>query len=137
MCVIFAASTDLMSTQHTSRFIGPFLRWLNPAISDETIRTVQFYIRKCAHGTEYALLSFLLWRARRYTRANQNGLWNWSDAKFAIVVSAVYAATDEFHQYFVASRQSSIIDVLIDTSGAVLAMIVLSQLWKWLPRPKQ
>src|SRR5207302_10580778 len=30
LVMIFVGSTDLMSTEHTSRIIGPILRWLHP-----------------------------------------------------------------------------------------------------------
>ena len=62
---IFLGSTDLMSAEHTSRFIAPFLRWLRPDISAEAIAHVQFFVRKCAHVTEYAVLAMLLWRGLR------------------------------------------------------------------------
>ena len=39
----------------------------------------------------------------------------------ALLVAAVYAATDEFHQSFVPGRTASVYDVLIDTSGACAA----------------
>ncbi len=125
MSLIFAASTDLMSTQHTSRFIKPFLRWLKPDISDEAIHTIQFGVRKCAHATEYGILSLLLWRARRQVAFNPGRPWLWMDALFAILISAVYAASDEIHQSFVKSRQSSVWDVLIDTAGAIAAVLFL------------
>ena len=47
--VIFFGSTDLMSAEHTSRFIVPFLRWLKPDISPETLVSIHFIVRKCAH----------------------------------------------------------------------------------------
>src|SRR5438034_11047818 len=60
--VIFLGSTDLMSAEHTSRFIVPFLRWLKPDISAETLASIHFILRKCAHVGEYAVLGLLLLR---------------------------------------------------------------------------
>ena len=62
---IFIGSTDLMSAEHTSRIIAPLLRWLKPDISPEAIAQVQFFVRKAAHVTEYAILAMLLWRGLR------------------------------------------------------------------------
>src|SRR5580765_3111762 len=45
MGVIFFLSTDELSDQRTSRFIGPFLRWLNPGISDTAVRKIQYAVR--------------------------------------------------------------------------------------------
>jgi VanZ family protein len=63
MSLIFLASTDLASAQHTSRFIGPFLSWIVPNVSPEATQAVQFFVRKAAHVTEYAILAALLLRA--------------------------------------------------------------------------
>jgi hypothetical protein len=52
--VIFLGSTDLMSAEHTSRFIVPFLRWLKPDISPESLASIHFIVRKGAHLSEYA-----------------------------------------------------------------------------------
>ncbi|MFN2541920.1 MAG: VanZ family protein, partial [Chthoniobacterales bacterium] len=65
MIFIFIGSTDLLSAEHTSRYIGPFLRWFAPHVSDATIASVQMVVRKGAHLTEYAILGALLYRALR------------------------------------------------------------------------
>src|SRR5688500_10779108 len=72
MVFIFIGSTDLMSAEHTSRFIGPFLRWFAPDITDATIASIQLVVRKSAHLTEYAILAALLYRALRQKTAS---LW--------------------------------------------------------------
>lgn len=118
MLIIFTASTDLMSAEHTSRFIGPFLRWLVPEISAATILAVQLFVRKAAHVTEYAVLAGLLLRALRTPRGETTRL----ALGGALLIAAVYAALDEFHQSFVASRTASPIDVTIDVCGAVLGL---------------
>ena len=51
MCLIFAGSTDLMSAEHTSRFLVPFLLWLHPHISFKTIMLIQLIVRKGGHVT--------------------------------------------------------------------------------------
>src|SRR5438105_2676047 len=61
--LIFIGSGDLMSAEHTSRFIVPFLHWLSPDLSPETLEQIHVLIRKLAHVTEYAILAVLLWRA--------------------------------------------------------------------------
>ena len=112
MIFIFVGSTDLLSAEHTSRFIGPFLRWFSPDVSDATIASVQMVVRKCAHLTEFAILAALLYRGLRQHR----------DRVFAIpfIIAAAYAALDEFHQSFVATRTASLWDVAIDCIGALI-----------------
>jgi VanZ family protein len=124
MAVIFIASTDMGSTQHTSMIIGPFLRWVYPQVANETIDTVQAFVRKSAHVSEYAILAMLIWRALRLHKQGAYG-WNWKEAGVAVLAAGLYAITDEFHQLFVATRYASPIDVLIDTAGAAAGMLLL------------
>lgn len=71
-------------------------------------------IRKGAHMAEYAVLLLLYHRALRMEQAKRPGLC-------ALILCAAYAATDEFHQGFVAGRGPGVIDVGIDTLGAGIA----------------
>ena len=116
MVFIFVGSTDLLSAEHTSRFIGPFLRWFAPDISDATIASVQLVVRKCGHVTEYAILAALLSRALRVHRERVFVL--------AFLLSATYAALDEFHQSFVVTRTASAWDVAIDCVGVLIGLML-------------
>ena len=120
--VIFAGSTDIFSTEHTSHYLVPFLRWLHPQISISTIATIHFALRKLGHLTEYAVLASLLWRALRSARNLRPkmstlfvGVW---------VACAIIAASDEFHQSFLASRTASLKDVLTDSLGAAISLAI-------------
>ena len=121
MTVIFIGSTDVLSAEHTSRFLVPFLRWLDPQISLATIASINAVMRKFGHFFEYAILSALLWRALRATLRSS---FNVRPAAVALVISALFAASDEFHQSFVPSRTPSGNDVLIDICGAGVAVAV-------------
>lgn len=127
MAVIFAGSTDLGSSQRTSRFIGPFLRWFNPDVSDETVRAVQAVIRKGAHLTVYAVLAILTWRARRIASGTTPFLsrWNWLETWLIFAFCAFYAITDELHQTFVSTRQGQPLDVMIDSLGALCGLLLI------------
>jgi VanZ family protein len=131
MSVIFGFSTDAGATRNTSRFIGPFLRWLHPEVSDETIHAVQLVIRKLAHLTEYAVLAVLFWRARRKPIRGDAGPWRWVDAFVAFGLAVLFAVSDEWHQSFVPSRQGQVTDVLIDSGGAALGLIALWIVGRW------
>src|ERR1700720_2539031 len=65
LCIIFVGSTDILSAEHPSRFLIPFLRWLDPNISFATIAKIHVALRKIGHLTEYAILAALFWRALR------------------------------------------------------------------------
>ncbi|MFN2541582.1 MAG: VanZ family protein [Chthoniobacterales bacterium] len=119
LAIMFVGSTDLMSAEQTSRIIGPLLRWFKPDISMEAITRIQFFVRKGAHVTEYAILAALLWRACR-----GNDRWRTTSILFLIAwtACAVFAVSDEFHQSFLASRTGSRGDVMIDIVGAFVGL---------------
>lgn len=76
------------------------------------VETISYPIRKAAHMSEYAVLGMLgLWTFRSWRLPQKRAVW------FALLCSALYAATDEFHQLFVPGRSGQITDVLFDTVG--------------------
>ena len=120
MILIFVGSTDLLSSRQTSRFIGPFLRFFIPDMTDSSIGKVQAVARKSAHFLEYLILAMLVTRAMRASvitgeLTNRQYVHAWG-------IAAMYACSDEFHQSLVATRQGSILDVMIDASGALLGV---------------
>src|SRR5438105_11941735 len=122
MAIIFLGSTDMLSAEHTSRFLAPFLRWIDPQISLAALNAIQLGIRKLGHLTEYAILAMLLWRALR-------GGVRWPMKMsllflVAALASAIFAASDEFHQSFVPSRTGSPNDVMIDICGALAGLAI-------------
>ncbi len=71
-------------------------------------------IGKVAHVAEYAILGWLIQRARGDKRA-----W-WQ----SWLVAILYAATDEFHQSFSPGRHPRVTDVMIDAVGAGIGLVV-------------
>jgi VanZ family protein len=119
---IWLFSTDAFSEVGTGHFILPVLRWLFPHASHHTIHVIHFLIRKSAHLVEYFIFSLLVLEAIRGGRRG----WSRSWGIWAIAIAAGYASTDEIHQLFVASRGASVVDVLIDISGAALAQFLMA-----------
>ncbi|MBI5182202.1 MAG: VanZ family protein [Nitrospirae bacterium] len=97
--------------------------FLSSLSGDKTEKLYLFkHSDKIIHLLEYAVLCFLLSKTlsstlkesvRRYT-----GL-------IAIVISLLYAISDEFHQSFVPGRSAEVYDVFADGMGAVLTQIIL------------
>lgn len=120
--VIFIGSTDVLSAEHTSRFLVPFLRWLKPDISTEALAQIHFFVRKLGHVFEYAILAMLLWRAVRggtNLRVKMSfvfvGVW---------LTCGIFAASDEFHQSFVRSRTAALSDIFVDVCGATIGLAI-------------
>ncbi len=131
MVLIFSASSDAQSVAHTSRFLEPFLRWFKPNISAEAINAVRWGVRKTAHMTEFAFLTWLAWRALRRPVRRDARPWSARCAWGAVGLAVLYAATDEIHQNFVPNRTPSIGDVGIDTAGALLGMMAVWVVFRW------
>jgi VanZ family protein len=137
MTVIFSASADAKSYQHSSTLFEPLLRWLFPKMPESQADEIHHLFRKCGHLTEYAILSLLLWRAIRASAKNKTPKWRWDEAGLALSIVFLYAASDEFHQIYVPTRTPLISDVIIDASGGAIALFVLWLVRKILMRPEK
>ena len=84
------------------------------------IRQVEFYVRKAAHFSEYALLALTLVIYLHYILEGRKPS---TMAMIAWIASTLYACTDELHQMFVKSRGPAIADVGIDSAGAMLGAL--------------
>lgn len=120
--VISGLSTSSFTSEKTGHFIVPFLHWLLPSASHQTLEILHHIIRKCAHFAEYFILSLLILRG---IRAGEKG-WHLRWALVTVLIVAGYAALDEYHQSFVPGRGPAVTDVLIDASGGIAAQLVAS-----------
>lgn len=71
-------------------------------------------LRKGAHISEYAILAWLV-------------SWAWGGAKrhwYIVAFCLTYAASDEIHQLFIRDRSGQVIDVVVDTVGIVIGIIL-------------
>ena len=75
---------------------------------------------KVLHAVEYGILSLLCYRAFRWAAGPAVAR---QAVVLAIVTASVYGITDEVHQLFVPFRESSWLDWLADTIGAVIGTI--------------
>lgn len=80
--------------------------------------TWDLILRKLAHMTEFGVLWWLWWRAMP-TRSP------WP----AVVITALYAISDEVHQTYVRDRHGTPVDVVIDMLGVAIAVAVTRRLF--------
>ena len=129
MCIIFAFSaqekeeSSEVSEAISYRMVNSTGILFHLHLDEEQIReiagTIENTVRKAAHMTEYGILSilFYIWLGKWQFGVRKRGL-------LAIVLSALYACSDEFHQLFVPGRAGMVRDVLIDSAGAILGILV-------------
>ena len=116
--IIISPLNGLFTAENTSSIIEPILRWLFPLATIETVHSLHIFIRKISHFLEYALLTFLWFRAFRGARKGIQ--WRW--IAFAGSISVFYAALDELLQAQIPSRTGAVFDWMIDSAG-VLCML--------------
>ena len=159
MAIIFAFSAQ--PAQHSSQISGGvayrIAEWQSNLFHLEKTQqelsaqaqSMQLMVRKGAHMGEYALLAFFLCLHLRYYAAkeisnNSSGsvrlfsiISRFPDISQIIlpvvIITAAYAATDEFHQLFVPGRAGRLTDVCIDSLGGILGIIFYLILQRYLP----
>lgn len=90
------------------------------ALSPAAFGFLEFIIRKCAHMFAYFILSILtmslLFTYKKYPIRFK--------ACLSLLISFLYACSDELHQFFVGGRSASFKDVLIDSTGACIGILL-------------
>lgn len=87
---------------------------------------LELVIRKTAHMTEYAILFLLSYLATVKISMSQSRFYNRS---IAVLISLLYACSDEMHQLLVPGRSGK----MIDMAGVLIVLIcmILSKNTKW------
>jgi VanZ family protein len=121
--VMYYFSTDVFSADNTRNVFERIFLWFSPGASKHAILTFNYFLRKSAHFTEYAVLGGLLFRA---FRAGNPIRWRFKWALYSFVLAAAWALLDELHQSFTHKRGGSIWDSLLDSGGAMFMLVVIA-----------
>lgn len=92
---------------------------LSYAQKESYIDRIHYYVRKCAHFTEYFILAVTI--AFPLYVYGMRGIWL---MLFAGAFCVGFACLDEYHQSFVAGRTPAKKDVIIDSCGAFLGIFI-------------
>ena len=122
MVVIFMLShqSASISSGQSGVFVEQ-LRHIAPSVDQQLLT---FLVRKGAHIFAYFVLGILTF----------NALWRMDLSKFkfnrptmlSIIVCALYATSDEFHQLFISGRSGEIRDIIIDSCAATVGVFIIS-----------
>lgn len=126
---LFSAQTEDESSDTSGVLVKLYIELFVPDFDEmdaaeqaASLHRITHMIRKLAHFTEYAVLGFFLTlhigqlQQKLDCRA---GIW-WS-----LIIGVVYAASDEFHQYFVPGRSPGIKDICIDSLGVLTGFVIM------------
>ena len=116
-----AADSNILSKSLIKQGMIIYEKIFNEKINKELfIIKLNYPIRKIAHFTEYFILAILIYKLLFYLKKNINLIY------FNTIMLCLFFATiDEFHQLFVANRTGRFLDILIDTSGSILATFII------------
>ena len=88
-------------------------------VKKNIIEELQFIVRKSAHFIGYMILGILAsGLILYYGNINKKYL-------LAFLICVIYAISDEIHQLFVPGRAGQVRDVLIDSAGSLLGIIIV------------
>ena len=87
----------------------------------EFVSNINHAVRKTAHFLEYAILAALITGALFDEDKKLGRLFIQ-----AVLIAALYAASDEYHQTFVPGRAGKISDVMIDSAGALCGAAIVT-----------
>lgn len=117
--IFYMSNQPANISNNQSNFVLNLIRNLGMDIEGIYVDIAITIIRKGAHFTEYLILNILYFNVLRFYISNKKALI------YSIILSFIYASTDELHQTFVAGRAGRFTDVLIDTSGAATGSILV------------
>lgn len=123
MAVIFylshqpgSASSDL-----SSGVVAALLNFIDQVAPNLELNVESFhtFVRKNAHFMAYLFLSLLSLNAWK-----SSGFRGWKQLFLGFGMCVLFAVTDEIHQLFIEGRSGEARDVLIDSTGAAVGVVV-------------
>ncbi len=122
-------STNTFHGNFTLKVLRALVDFFDIEISRQTLLSLNSIVRKLSHVAEYFVFTLFLWRA---VRKELSGRWSGRHAWIALGLTLLLASADETHQWFRNLRTGSLMDVGINTLGALLALRLI---W-WRTRKK-
>lgn len=119
MILIFVMS-DQPAKVSDSQSIGVLDLFLKLGININGVfgNLANFAVRKCAHFLEYMILALFIFNVLKLYFSIKQVYF------ITIVFIFIYACSDEIHQLFVLGREGAIRDVIIDTCGGSVLVLI-------------
>ena len=114
---------------------GVFVEQLHHIAPSVDQQLLTFLVRKGAHIFANFVLGILTFNALR--RINLSRFKFNRPAVLSIIVCALYAVSDEFHQLFVSGRSGELRDIIIDSCAAIVGVFIISIFVRILQKSKK
>lgn len=119
----FSSQTGKESGGLSALIAEPLTDWLFRLVEGTTqvgkaalYSKVDHLVRKTAHFSEYAILGMLLTGVLRAFGVKK--------AWLPLLLGALYAVTDEWHQMYSPGRTGKVMDILIDAAGVMTGVLI-------------
>lgn len=118
----FSSENSTKSSQTSSQVVVQVLDVVmeKEDITPPVVKKFQIPFRKLAHFGIFMLLGFCMYSA--YEKSFKIKLW--INAILSLASCVLYAVSDEYHQKFTDGRANSFKDVLIDSTGACIGILL-------------
>lgn len=93
--------------------------------TEKSLKRTEAVIRKIAHFSIYTLVGFLLMSFVSTYAIKEN-----KRMIISLIVGILYATSDEIHQSFIPNRSCQLTDVMIDSMGLLLGILILLTILK-------
>lgn len=138
-CFIFSFS--LQPAEISSEMSGGVGRWIVEnlfpwyvgrleSMSQEMLDFLHTLLRKCAHFSEYFVLGILSTMTMFQTKRQHK-------KTTSLVLCALVASVDETIQLFVSGRSGQLSDVLLDSTGALVAIVLTAAIFYMMDRRRR
>ena len=125
MVIIWCIIIFLFSSMNGKKSNGESKKIINKItqkkLKIKTLEKLNKILRKCMHASIFCVLGILIFLCLKSFEIH-----NWTLSIMSLILSFLYACSDEFHQKFVDGRTALFTDVLIDTAGASIGILVLN-----------
>ena len=80
---------------------------------------INFLIRKAAHFGVYLILGLLVSNGLIFSKISRGKV-----IYLALIICVLYATSDELHQLFIPGRSGQVSDVLLDSAGSIVGILL-------------
>lgn len=124
-----AVESDIVSDGAMSNVVTIIENIFNRDFNDNEIYNIYEYgigpLRKCAHVSIYFILGILIYSLLKQYKINNKKVFI-----ISIIFCILYAYSDEMHQLFIPGRSGELKDILIDSLGSLLGIVILKVIYE-------
>lgn len=111
------------SNQMSQNIAISIFKFLNISIENNNLlNKFNYIIRKSSHFFSYMILAIILYLHFSKQNISSNKIIN-----YVAILLILFAISDEIHQTYVPGRMGKFTDILIDSSGVILGIIIMNK----------